>query len=184
MVEGRGGGDSDRYSQGALKSTTNDEWHSSFGCHVADSDVAPGHFQTWAGLRTRVFAFVRGWSLSYVGSRFHTWAIVFVRGRSKFVRWRSRLCVGTSFCCGWVAGDSSCGGSLPWTVIVRGRSSSVRGCSSLVGGVVWWRLVGVFAQWWWAVVGARHWCWMAVVVGGRWLKRRRTMNRIHRSSSG
>ena len=31
MVEGRGGGDSDRYSQGALKSTTNDECYSSFG---------------------------------------------------------------------------------------------------------------------------------------------------------
>jgi hypothetical protein len=68
-----GGGDSGGYSPGVLKSTTNDECRSSFGCS-----------HTWA------VVFVCGCSLTYVGGRlrfrswacrFRTWAAVFVCGR-------------------------------------------------------------------------------------------------------
>ena len=78
----REGGDS-RYSHSSPKSMTNDEWHSSFGCHIA-----PNCFPMWA------VSFVHGRSFLCMGLRFCAWATVFVCGQLS-------LCMGNHLCVWW-----------------------------------------------------------------------------------
>jgi hypothetical protein len=124
------------YSHGVLKSTTNDECRSAFGCSPMGAVVFARRFRLWAVI------FVRGRSLSYVGGRCRTWAVAVVRGRSFSsvdASFRTRAVV---FECGRSLSDVLVGGRWRW-VPCRGGVDD----ASLRGDVAALLLISVTATW-------------------------------------